>query len=92
MITFESRQEPPGPFDVPIRQDVLFSAVGGAGEAGQLGSDGQRGANGDDGAPATRVTDATVSFTHVHIFATCFTISLFLTQLQAGTDGGDGGE
>jgi hypothetical protein len=50
-------------FDVPVRRDILLTAIGGAGEDGQDGGDGQRGMNGVDGTAATRVADATVSDT-----------------------------
>lgn len=63
VVRYESRQEPGDPFDVPIHQDIIFTAIGGNGEDGQDGGDGQRGKDGIDGTPATRVEDARVGST-----------------------------
>ena len=41
-------------------RDVIFTAIGGAGEDGNTGSDGQPGMDGVDGSPASREVDATV--------------------------------
>jgi hypothetical protein len=57
---FESTQQPGGPFDVPIRRDILLTAIGGNGENGLDGGNGQRGIDGVSGTAATRVADATV--------------------------------
>lgn len=62
VIRSESRQEPPSYVEIPAGRDVLFTAIGGDGESGHMGGNGQNGMDGIAGAPATRDTDATVSF------------------------------
>ncbi|ERF75585.1 hypothetical protein EPUS_04565 [Endocarpon pusillum Z07020] len=52
-------EKPPASVEIPIRQDVLFTAIGGDGEPGRTGGDGQNGMDGTDGAIATRTSNAT---------------------------------
>lgn len=61
VVEFAAREQPPTTAEVPIRQDVIFTANGGHGEPGRRGEDGQNGMNGTDGIGATRTSDATVS-------------------------------
>lgn len=61
VVEFAAREQPPITAEVPIRQDVKFTANGGHGEPGRRGEDGQNGMNGTDGIGATRTSDATVS-------------------------------
>ena len=60
VLRHNARQRPPSSIEVPAKRDVIFSAIGGAGEAGNVGGDGQSGMDGIDGRPATREIDATV--------------------------------
>ena len=61
LLRHDSRQQPPSAVEVPATRDVMFTAIGGTGEAGNTGSDGQPGMDGIDGIAATREVDATVS-------------------------------
>jgi len=60
VIESAAMEQPPASVEIPIRQDVEFTAIGGDGEPGRRGGDGQHGMNGADGAIATRTSDATV--------------------------------
>ena len=60
LLRHASRQQPPSSVEVPAKRDVLFTAIGGTGEAGNTGFDGQPGMDGVDGSPASREVDATV--------------------------------
>ena len=60
VLRHNARQRPPSSIEVPAKRDVMFSAIGGAGEARNVGGDGQSGMDGIDGRPATREIDATV--------------------------------
>ena len=60
LLRHASRQQPPSSVEVPAGRDVMFTAIGGTGEAGNIGSDGQPGMDGIDGTAATREVDATV--------------------------------
>jgi hypothetical protein len=55
-------EQPPASVEIPIRQDVVFTAIGGGGEPGRRGGDGQHGMDGTDGDSATRTSDAIVRF------------------------------
>lgn len=60
LLRHASRQQPPSTVEVSAGRDVIFTAIGGTGEAGNIGSDGQPGMDGIDGTAATREVDATV--------------------------------
>ena len=60
LLRHGARQQPPSSVEVPAMRDVIFTAIGGAGEDGNTGSDGQPGMDGVAGSPATREVDATV--------------------------------
>ena len=60
LLRHASRQQPPSAVEVPATRDVMFTAIGGTGEAGNTGSDGQPGMDGVDGTAASREVDATV--------------------------------
>ena len=60
LLRHGARQQPPSSVEVPAMRDVIFTAIGGAGENGNTGSDGQPGMDGVDGSPASREVDATV--------------------------------
>ena len=60
LLEHGARQQPPSSVEVPAMRDVIFTAIGGAGEDGNTGSDGQPGMDGVDGSPASREVDATV--------------------------------
>ncbi|KAF7506176.1 hypothetical protein GJ744_012156 [Endocarpon pusillum] len=59
VIKSTGMEKPPASVEIPIRQDVLFTAIGGDGEPGGIGGDGQHGMDGTDGAIATRTSNAT---------------------------------
>lgn len=69
VIESEAMEKPPASVEIPIRQDVLFTAIGGDGEPGGIGGDGQHGMDGTDGAIATRTSDATVRLSTPICFA-----------------------
>ena len=60
LLRHASRQQPPSSVEIPAMRDVIFTAIGGTGEAGNTGFDGQPGMDGVDGSPASREVDATV--------------------------------
>ena len=67
VMQFHSREEPPASVEVPAQRDVLFTAIGGLGEPGHQGGNGQAGMDGVDGEPATRESDARVSFSWTNL-------------------------
>ena len=77
VLRCDARQQPPPSVEVPTKRDVLFTAIGGAGEAGNVGGDGQPGMDGTDGSPATREIDATVRLFFVTDALRLSTIALF---------------